>query len=92
MNIDDNYRQVADCLLEEMGDDALLFNPNTSTTLHLNGPSRLVWGLCTGEHSMADIIAALQEAFPDQASQIPDDVIEVAKELKNNNVIEKVNA
>jgi len=90
MNIDDHYQHVPDCLLEEMDGEALLFNPNTATTLHLNGPSRVVWELCNGENSLADIIAALQEAYPDQASQIEGDVMTVAKELKESDVIKRV--
>jgi len=92
MNLQNLYRQVPECLLEDMGDDALLFNPGNATTLHLNGPSRIVWGLCNGKNSAVEMITALQETFPDQAEQIEADVIAVLKELIENDVIEKVNS
>lgn len=87
MNKELIFKQDPDCLVEEMDGELLLFNPTKATTLHLNGPSMVVWNLCTGEHSVAQMIEALQEAFPDQAEQIEGDVLSVMKELKENDVI-----
>jgi len=92
MKKSDVYKQVDECLLEDMGGDLLLYNPKTATTLHLNGPSSIVWNLCTGENSVAEMIEALQEAYPDQASQIESDVISVIQDFKSNEVLELVTA
>jgi len=92
MNLEGQYQQVPECLLEDMDGEALLYNPHNATTLHLNGPSRIVWGLCNGEHSVAEMIEALQEAYPAQADQIEADVVAVIKELQENDVIQKVNS
>ena len=64
---DQHYYQVENCLLEKMDDDTLLYNPRTTTTLHLNASSALVWELCTGDNSVQQIIDALQSSFPEQA-------------------------
>jgi len=86
----DLYKQVDECLLEDMDGELLLYNPKNATTLHLNGPSAIVWQLCTGEHSVDEMIEALQEAYPDQADQIEGDVVSVIQELKAKEVLELV--
>lgn len=92
MNTELHFKQNSDCLIEDMGGETLLFNPSNTTTLHLNQPSMVVWNLCTGEHSVAQMIEALQEAFPEQAEQIHGDVISAIKELRDNDVISVVQA
>ena len=87
MNKELIFKQEPSCLVEDMDGELLLFNPNNTTTLHLNGPSMVVWNLCTGEYSVAQMIESLQEAFPEQAEQIEGDVVSVIKELKENDVI-----
>lgn len=87
MNTALKFKQHPDCLIEDMDGELLLFNPTNSTTLHLNGPSMVVWNLCTGEHSVAQMVEVLQEAFPEQSEQIEGDVISVIKELSENSVI-----
>ena len=91
MNLENQYQQVPECLLEDMDGEMLLYNPANATTLHLNGPSAIVWELCNGENSLVEIINALQDAYPAQAEQIEGDVIAVIKELTESDVIQKVN-
>lgn len=90
MKKNDVYKQLDECLLEDMDGELLLYNPTNATTLHLNGPSGLVWQLCNGENSVAEMIEALQEAYPDQAGQIEGDVISVIQDFKANEVLELV--
>lgn len=90
MNKTDIYKQADECLLEDMDGELLLYNPSNSTTLHLNGPSAVVWQLCTGENSVQEMIEALQEAYPEQAEQIGPDVVAVIKDLKEQEVLELV--
>ena len=84
------YKQAQGCLLEDMDGESLLYSPETTTTLHLNQPSLVVWNLCDGERSVADIINALQEAFPGQEEQIAADVSDVITELNDKKVLVKV--
>ena len=72
--------------------DSLLYHPETTTTLHLNQPSLVVWNLCDGERSVAEIIAAIQEAFPDQTKQVAEDVVDVVAQLSEKKVLVKVAA
>ena len=84
------YIQVENCLLEKMDDDSLLFNPKTGTTLRLNPSSAMVWHMCDGGRSVAQLIADLTESFPEQAKQIPDDVAKALQELWYRGVINVV--
>jgi len=91
MQLQNIYQQAEGCLLEDMGGESLLYHPETATTLHLNQPSLLVWNLCDGETPVSSIIEALQDAFPNQADQIADDVKIVIADLVKRQVLSKVN-
>jgi len=84
------YKQAENCLLEDMDGEMLLYNPDNSTTLHLNGPSVIVWELCDGERSVQLIIDMVKEAYPEQAAQIDDDVVKVIDDLYSRNVLELI--
>ena len=90
MNKTDFYQQIDECLLEDMDGEVLLYNPNNATTLHLNGPSVVVWQLCNGENSVQEMIEALQEAYPEQSDQIEADVISALTEIKEQEVLQLV--
>jgi hypothetical protein len=84
------YRQSEDCLLENMGGDILLYIPSTASALQLNDTSRIIWELCDGERSVKDIIEGVSEFYPDQASQIAEDVCKAIQMLSDRQVLELV--
>lgn len=86
----ETYCAVSECLAEDMDGELLIYNPTTNTTVHLNGSSAMVWGLCDGQNSVQNIIELLVETFPEQADQIPDDVADVIRSFKKNKIIESV--
>ena len=90
MNIELVFKQVEDCLLENMDGEILLYKPSNATTLHLNEPSVIVWELCNGERSVSDIIETVKDAYPEQADQIPSDIVGVIEDLVSRNVLEAV--
>ena len=81
MNKSNIYKQLEECLLEDMDGELLLYNPINSTTLHLNGPSAIVWNLCDGEATVQQMIDAVREAYPDQSEQIEADIVSVVKDF-----------
>lgn len=81
MNKKNIYKQVEECLLEDMDGELLLYNPITATTLHLNGPSSIVWNLCDGQISVQELIATVKEAYPEQQDQIAADITGVVKDF-----------
>lgn len=91
MNNTDIYRQSEDCLLEDMDGELLLYDPSSAVTLHLNGSSAIVWELCDGQRTTQDIIDLVQQTYPDQATQIGQDVTSVVDDLSERNVLVLVN-
>jgi hypothetical protein len=81
MNKSNIYKQLEECLLEDMDGELLLYNPINSTTLHLNDPSAIVWNLCNGEATVQQMVDAVQEAYPDQSEQIETDIVNVVKDF-----------
>lgn len=51
----------------------MVYHPDEGRALYLNETASLVWRLCDGERSVADIEALLRDAFPD-ATELPADV------------------
>jgi hypothetical protein len=84
------FKQAEDCLLEDMDGEVLVYNTVTAETLHLNGPSAIVWRMCDGERSTAEIIELVEQAFPDQLAQIAQDIENVVRDLHQRQVLELV--
>jgi hypothetical protein len=70
----DKPKRVEDYRLEQLDEELLLYHPTETQILYLNQTASLVWGLCSGEHSVGEIIQMLSEAYPEAAEEIPTDV------------------
>ncbi|MCB8983021.1 MAG: PqqD family protein [Ardenticatenaceae bacterium] len=60
--------------IESLDGELLLFNPASDQILQTNQSGALVWQLCDGRRTIADITALLAAAYPDAAAAITDDV------------------
>jgi len=67
-------KTVADFQLEEIDGEILLYSPSATRSIYLNPSAAVIWRLCSGEFSAAEIITSLQEQFPDEATSIAEDV------------------
>ncbi len=56
----------------------------------INAHSALVWQLCEQKLSIAEIIDALVEAYPDNVSQISDDVAQIIRQFFKRRIIDIV--
>lgn len=63
--------------IEELDGELLLFHPSSETILHTNQTGALVWRLCDGQRSAAEIVAALTAVYPEAAADIAQDVPEI---------------
>ena len=54
--------------------------------IKLNDSSMLIWQMCEGDNTVGDIIAALQESFPD-VDDIDKDIQRALDELKEEGLI-----
>jgi hypothetical protein len=59
-----------------LDDEIILFNPESRAIFHSNSAGALIWALCDGQRTVADIIRLVSDSYPEAADQIPDDVRE----------------
>lgn len=74
--------------LEQLAEECVLYFPGESRILYCNQCASLIWQLCDGERTAAEIAAELAEAFPEAAAQIRADVDETLAILSGNGALE----
>ncbi|GIK40842.1 MAG: hypothetical protein BroJett011_46750 [Chloroflexota bacterium] len=62
--------------IEMMDNEVILFHPAKARIIYGNHSSALIWQLCNGQRTLADIIRLLSQAYPDSAQAIDADVRE----------------
>lgn len=67
-------RPAPDVQIEILDGEAVVFHVATLQILHLNRSAALIWYLCDGRRTVAEICALLADAYPSAAEQIRDDV------------------
>jgi hypothetical protein len=73
--------------IEELDGELLLFHPSSETILHINETGALVWRLCDGQRSAADIVETLTAVYPDAAANIAQDVPELLNQFADQGAI-----
>ena len=86
----DRPRRKSDYHLEEIDGELLIYHPTESTVVYCNQTASLIWHLCDGTHTVAEISALLCEAYPEAATSIPADVDATLRTLTQQQVIEWV--
>ena len=61
--------------LERMDEEIVVYHPTLTTSLYLNETGALVWQLCDGERTLAEIIELLCRMYPESAQRIGPEVI-----------------
>jgi coenzyme PQQ biosynthesis protein PqqD len=77
-----------DFQLQQLDNEIVLFHPSQTRVLYLNQSASLVWSLCDGKRSTAEIIRVLSEAYPDAAADISADVQATLKLFLENGCIQ----
>ncbi len=67
-------KKRADLLGRTLGSEGVLFDPKTNTTHALNATSLLIWNLCDGTHTAADMASALGQQFDVSPAQAQRDI------------------
>ena len=83
-------RHVPGYQMELLDGEMVLLHPASLKIVHSNESGALVWELCDGQRTVADIIQLLSQAYPDSASQIGGDVREILQTLAQHGAIEWV--
>lgn len=83
--------QVAGYQVAEAGGSEVGFvvsHPARRQTLQLNPAAAVIWGLCDGRRTVAEMTGLLSEAYPDQAAAIDADVLRALLALTEYGAIE----
>lgn len=75
-------------LLEEMDGELMLYSVATTTIIALNRSAALIWELCRGQYTVAEIGAALADAYPESAEGIAQQVAVTLAQLEAHGAIE----
>jgi hypothetical protein len=74
MTVAKKPRHRPDYHLEHLDSEILLYHPGRTRVLYLNETASLIWRLCDGSRTTAEIARLLEEAFPEQAGTIAEQV------------------
>lgn len=88
MHPNDKPRQKSGFLLEELDGELMLYSIATTKIFALNQSAALIWQLCSGIYSVADISAALSEAYPENQAEIGPQVAQVLRQLTDHGTLE----
>lgn len=61
-------------LLERIDGEVSVYHPTLTTAVYLNETGALIWELCDGSRSVAEIIDILSDHYPERRNQIETDV------------------
>ena len=81
-------RPKADYRLEELDGEMLLYHPAETKTIYLNETASLIWSLCDGTRTVADIAKLLEESFPEPGVHLIDDVADTIDRFAADGAVE----
>lgn len=90
MTIGTRPRQMPDFKLEKMDEELLLFHPAQNKIFYCNETAAVIWQLCNGERTPADINALLLAAYPEAAHVIAEQIQETLRQFHEQGAIEYV--
>ncbi|GAB4493306.1 MAG: hypothetical protein Fur0016_04090 [Anaerolineales bacterium] len=74
-------RPVPGFQVETLDDEIILLHPVLNLIIHSNQGGALIWSLCDGQRSVAEIVELISAAYPESADDIAADVPQTIQEL-----------
>jgi PqqD family protein of HPr-rel-A system len=90
MTVEREYRpsKVSEVLELDMGDGVILYNHDSSLVHHLNPSAALVWQLCDGQATVADLARDIAEEYHLEGSEVEAQVASVIAEFDALQLVE----
>lgn len=85
-------QQRQDFHMEILDGEAFLYHLSNTRILYCNKTAVLVWQLCNGMRSGKEIIAILQDIFPEASDRVKVDVEEALKQFVKHKALESLPA
>jgi hypothetical protein len=80
-------KREPDYRLEMIDGELLLYHLNEARILYCNQTASLIWQLCDGQQTVEGMISLLQDAYPEAAGAIADDVQATLEQLLTHKAI-----
>ena len=90
MHLNKIVRLQPDYLLERIDNEITVYHPTLTTSFFLNETGALIWALCDGTRSVAEIIRTLGDLYPESRAQIATDVTDLVTALVTRDIAELV--
>ncbi len=90
MDLDKIVQLKPDFFLERMDDEIIVYHPTLTTSLYFNETGALIWQLCDGQRTVAEIVALLCQTYPESAAQIETEVTALLQTLIEHQVADLV--
>ena len=90
MDLNKTVRLQPDYLLERIDNEITVYHPTLTTSFFLNETGALIWALCDGTRSVAEIIRTLGDLYPESRAQIATDVTDLVTALVTRDIAEMV--
>jgi hypothetical protein len=86
--LNNSYRPKDGLEVEDAGDEVLIYLPGSDKTLYLNETAALVWRLCEGARTGAQIAELLVEAYPEAEVVIHSQVLEALSDFMTRGIVD----
>lgn len=83
------YRQHKDIIYRQEGDEAILFNPDTSDIIVFNQTGCFIWSLCNGKRTQKDIARTMIDEYDVDTKTAEKDLLKFFSDLEKKSFIEK---
>jgi hypothetical protein len=90
MTPDSVLKQADGLFVEEIDGENLLYRVGLHKAIHLNGTATAIFKLCDGSRSVQEIAALLKSEYPDSEAKVEADVLEAARLLVREGVLELI--
>jgi hypothetical protein len=73
---------AAGVFVEVIEGECLAYHPQHTRAFYLNPSAALIWGLCDGVRSTADVCQMIERGYPDAPANLSDDVTATLAQLE----------
>jgi Coenzyme PQQ synthesis protein D (PqqD) len=87
MNLQSSPQRKAQVISQKASNDFLLFNMDDGNYYSLNEVGSRIWELCDGNHTVAQLVTALQTEYDAPSETLQADVLEMLENLRSGELI-----
>ena len=78
---------VPDVKVETIEGELLLYHPRNTRAVYLNPTAAVIWEFCDGRRRVREIIALIEECYPEARDNLAQDVFSTLAQLRDNGVL-----